>query len=443
MGRGVKLDSVEASSLLSYPGLRPAATGRAQMAISADGTVRPSRRAASLRSASRGYLPQEQARLAGVVFQGEDKHAVVEISPVRFDPARSQLVLARRVRVKLSFAGTEPGERGSGSLGRRAPRTAPLFREVLAQLYTSRAGALRGGLRGSVPPAPARVCLSLLRLQRQGEAVAFHVEPAASSVFGPGSVLYFYADTVASSTDFSSEVAYELVRASGGQTMGVVGAAPSGAPRGLLLDGLGVLRDEPHLPGGAPRAPPTSGCGTPCGAGSRQTESFSLSGVDSVSTQPARLVVFLQGASDAEGVVDHHLRFSLNGALVGETRFDGESPLRYETTFPVSLLREGSNDLTIENVGDTGVYSLVFLDKFTVVYPQTPVVRAGLFDGTWSETGSAEVSGLSSPPVVLDLPAADTPAGTSAAAWLTGSRPRASSVRFSAQAGHRYPRRLA
>ena len=42
---------------------------------------------------------------------------------------------------------------------------------------------------------------SELRLERQGEAQAFHLEPA-SDAFGSGAVLYFHADTEAASSDF-------------------------------------------------------------------------------------------------------------------------------------------------------------------------------------------------------------------------------------------------
>jgi hypothetical protein len=176
--------------------------------------------------------------------------------------------------------------------------------------------------------------------------------------------------------------------------------------------------------------------------------------VDPLSSQPARLVVSLQGGSDARGVVDHHLRLWLNGTSVGETLFDGEQPQRFEATLPASLLREGSNDLTVENVGDTGVYSLVFLDKFSLLYPQTPSLRRGRFEGRWTQTGTAELSGVSFPSVVLDI----TPpgaarrlldpgstralsriaSGTSSVKWLTGFAATSSSVRFFARAGHLY-----
>ena len=66
-------------------------------------------------------------------------------------------------------------------------------------------------------------------------------------------------------------------------------------------------------------------------------------------------------------------------------------------------MREGANEITVVNVGDTGVSSLVFLDRFTVDYPQRWEARAGIFEGEIQEEGTAEVAGFNGPAVVLDV----------------------------------------
>ena len=136
VGKQVHLVSAEAFDLQSFQGLRPSAVGAAEMSVSRDGTVRPARRSVAPRLVSRGFVPQEVARLAGTAFQGERKSAVVEITPVRFDGSRRQLVLAGRVRVELAFTGVAEGESGTGSRGRALPRRG-LVRDVLAQLHTT------------------------------------------------------------------------------------------------------------------------------------------------------------------------------------------------------------------------------------------------------------------------------------------------------------------
>jgi hypothetical protein len=80
--------------------------------------------------------------------------------------------------------------------------------------------------------------------------------------------------------------------------------------------------------------------------------------------------VVLQGGSDSGTTVDHHVVVSVNGSVVGETRFAGKVPHRVVLAVPASSLREGSNEITVTNVGDTGVSSLVFLDRFAVGYAQ-------------------------------------------------------------------------
>ena len=185
VGKKVLLVSAEALDLRGFEGLRPSAAGVSEVAVLRDGTVRPGRLVVGAPRLSRSYLPQHVARLAGTVFQGEAKSAVVEMTPVRFDGSRGRLELAGRVVVRLEFTGQEPGETGTGTTGRALPRKTPPLRGLLAQLHTRGRGlhavsfeeVFRGRRRG--------VSVSQLRLQRQGQAVGFRVEPAGA-VFGPG-----------------------------------------------------------------------------------------------------------------------------------------------------------------------------------------------------------------------------------------------------------------
>jgi hypothetical protein len=60
-----------------------------------------------------------------------------------------------------------------------------------------------------------------------------------------------------------------------------------------------------------------------------------------------------------------------------------------------------------------------------------------VFEGEWGESGTVEVGGLSGPPVIVRDSGLPGPAG-SAVRWLTGLQATGSSVRFQAEAGHRY-----
>jgi hypothetical protein len=433
VGKQVHLVSAEALDLQSFPGLCPSAVGQAEMAVGRDGTVRPSRRSLPARFLSRGLVPQEVARLAGTAFQGEKKSAVVEITPVRFSASRNELVLAGRVRVKLSFAGVAEGEIPTGSGGRALPRKGQL-REVLAQLQTTRRGLYAVRYEDLFPTSRRGVPTTVLRLQRQGEAVPFYVKPWGP-VFGPGSVLYFYADRTVSSTEYSSEVAYELVRGAGVR-MEVVSAAPAAAPVVASSTGFAAFEtNRIYQPGLLEASDIWLWDGMASGV--VRAEGFALSGVDTASADSAHLVVFLQGGSESGITADHHVRVSVNGGFVGEATFTGKRPHPLDLLVAPSLLREGANELSVANVRDTGVYSLVFLDRFELSYPQASTAHQGVFEGVWAQSGTVEVSGLSAPPVILRDSGQPGSEG-SAVKWITGFQTTGSSVRLQAEAGYRY-----
>jgi hypothetical protein len=458
VGRQVELVSAEALDLQTFPGLRPAAVGVPEMAVGENGTVRPSRRSLAAPIPSRGYMPKQVARLAGTVFQGERKSAVVEITPVRFAGSGRGLVLAGTVRVRLAFAGRAEGESGAGTRGRLLPRGRGGPGDVLVRLHTSRRGLHAVSFEQLFPQQGRGLSTAFLRLQRQGEAAPFHVEPSRS-VFGPGSVLYFFAGRTALSTDYSSEVAYELVR-SPGVLMSVVSGAPLGQPVASASTGFASFETNRIYQPGLLEAPDVW-LWDAIASGVTRTEAFTLSGIEMSSGEEARLVVHLQGASQSGLAADHHVRVSLNGTEVGETTFAGKRLERVVLAVPVSALQEGANELALTNVGDTGVVSLVFLDRFEVSYPQTSTVREGVFEGVWGEGTPVEIGGLSGVPIVLRIASeaqdedpssvegssnADSlgaaPVGVArtdgAFRWLTGLQTTLGAVRFQAEAGDRY-----
>jgi hypothetical protein len=432
VGRNVRLVSAEAFELRGFAGLRPSAVGRAELRVSADGTVRPARRSAGAGRVTRGIMPEELARLGGTVFQGEKKSAVVELVPLRYDGGRGELVLATRVRVRLAFEGVVPGETGSGSLGRLGKGNEAVG-DVVAQVFTTRPGLHGVRFEEVFPGRPRGVDTSFLRLQRDGEAVGFHVEPRAG-VFGPGSVLYFHAEREARSTDFTGEVAYEVVKSRDGVGMGVIEGAPVGLP--AVRATLGRVSAEVNriYQSGLLEAEDVWQWEA-LGSGVARTKGIVLEGVDTASTLVGRVVVELQGGSESGTMVDHHVQVKVNGSPAGETWFSGRRPQRMEAEVGASVLREGTNEVEVLNVGDTGVSSLVFLDRFVVEYPQVPEGRGGVFEGVFVEGGSAEVGGLAGRAVVLDVTASGGEAG---ARWVTGAEWTGSGVRFRAEAGHRY-----
>ena len=401
VGRRVRVSSVDASEEEEHAALVPVAVGYREMEVRPDGTVRPGRRTATLREHSGGSLPRELVRLEGTGFLGETKQASLELSPVRFDVARGAIVLTKRLRVHLDFVGSERLESGTGSRGRRLPRPRPGGGETLAFLHTSRKGLHAVAFETLFPGRTRGLSPGVLDLRRQGESVPFHLEPEGSSL-GPGSALYFFADRGPESTSYGGEVAYELVRATGGQPMAEVEASPFGEALTAPSLGPAVFETNRIYQSGLLEAEDLWQWEALLG-GASKTKAFDLVGVDAASGRAGRVVVWLQGASDADGVVDHHVEVSLNGTLLGEASFDGKRPFRFASDVPPFVLHEGVNELTVTNAGDTGVYSLVFLDRFEVDYPQATVLRGGAFEGEWSEDGVVQIA-LPGPPGSALLP---------------------------------------
>ena len=430
VGRRVQLGGVRAMDQVTFPGLVPGALGKAEMQVSWDGTVRAGRR--GVRATASQGTSIDLVRLLPSVFQGETKSAVVEISPLRFDPRRRQLLLAKRVRVRLLFSGRETAESGRGHLGRKPTPDKPASGELLARLYTTGRGLYAVSFDQLFPGRRRGLLASELRLERQGEAQAFHLEPASDS-FGPGGVLHFHADTEAASTDFSSETAFELVRSGAGVVMPLASAAPAGGA--VAAASFGFARFETnrfYQPGLLDAADPW--LWENLASGTTRVKSFSLAGVSALAAQAAELEVFLQGASESGNAVDHHVSVSVNGTLAGEARFAGKKPYRMTLGVPASLLRERANELQLTNVADTGATSFVFLDRFTLSYPQTSSLAGGVFEGTWNEAGTVTLAGLTAPAALLDV----TTSSASGARWLRGYEASGGSLRFRAEAGRRY-----
>ena len=447
VGRQARIGSIQARENRFFSGLVAAAVGYPQAVVAPDGTVNPGRREAEL-LLSRGAFPRVQARLGGESFQGEDKTLALELMPLRYDASRGALVLSRRLTVRVDFAGAEPSEVGRGRLGRRLPGTRP-DSSAYAFLATSQKGLHSVAFEALFPGRSRPLDLASLRLTTRTADPSSPVSDAAprgdsgldaaprgdtpffvlpqGPTFGPGGRLFFHVDRTASSTSFSAETVFALERGSAGVRMALGNATADGSG-GVSSRGVASFETNRLY---APDVLDIEDLWQweSLGSGVSKTKTFALDGLDPSSPETARLVVYLQGGSDAVSVVDHHVQVFVKDVLVAEESFDGAVPHRVEADVPVSLLQETGNELRLTNVGDTGVSSRVFLDRFELLYPQGAAARSGSFDGVFSISGTAEVAGIASPAALLDV--------TSGASWLTGYE-AGPSLRFRAETGHRY-----
>jgi CSLREA domain-containing protein len=423
-GRQVRLMSVQALEEVSFPGLRPETQGVPVLEVDESGSVMPSEEKRREGRAFKGVYPREWSTLLGTSFQGERKRAEVLFAPLRWDG--SGLVLSRRVVVRLEFAGREARETSrGGSRGRLRVERGALQAGVVAQLEARQHGLYRVsyeeifGAEGG--RERRRIPLSSLRLSRQGESVAFHAEPESLG-FGPGSWLFFLSE--GSSLNAWGDAVYELETSAEGVRMRVESLAETpGTATHYLQD---VVREENvYYQAGLLEAPDLWLWDVLVSPGSRSYD-FAVEGLET--GVGGRLSMDLQGASDVEGVVDHHVRVKVNGSDVGEAVWDGKKPQSLDLVLEPGVLREGANVLELE---DPGATSMVFLDRFRVSYPRRLQAIAGTLEGSFDQTGAALLQGLGASSVVLDT------AGR-APRWLTGATLTGAGLNLPARQGRRY-----
>jgi hypothetical protein len=428
-GRQVRIASITASDTIAFAGVRPAAAPAADIAIGASGTVRPASLPRRPSAEFARLFPREAAKVAASGFQGDTKKALVELAPLRWDGASGQLRLARRLRVRLEFTGTAGDETSLGGARGRRPRhrEASVTSAILARLLTVREGLYGVRFEDVFPAARAALSVAGLRLARLGIPVPFHVAPQAS-VFGPGSTLYFLSEGEAANEDGATAV-YELTAGPPGLSMALASELPAGP---AIAPGWGERRfEQDRYYQSALLDAPDLWLWDVIVSGTAKTYGFALDDL-AAADAPAHLKVFLQGASDYEADPDHHVRAFVNGALVGEARWNAKMPSVVEVDVDAGILQKQGNTLRLENVGDTGAaYSMVFLDRFEVRYPRTLAAAGGVFDGAFAEGGRAMIDGLPAGSFVVDV-------APNATRWVGSTVAAASGLSFRVEAGHRY-----
>ena len=356
-GRGVRIAKVEAFEVTSIPGLTPSSALTSEIVASPDGTVRAGVRRARGAFRGSGVFPATASRIVETGFQEELKKALLELAPLRWDSDAQQLLWARRLRVRVSFAGVESRDRHREVRSHRS-------RRARVQISTSRAGLYR------VPRSRAFPTGSL-RLSRLGEPVPYHLEPKA---------LYFVGE---------ENAVYELESGPGGITMPVDNAPPSGVAVSSYQK-RSEWEEDRFYQAGLLEAPSLWLWDLVM---SRSSRSYPFT-LGSLLDGDAKLEVSLQGASDFEAAPDHHVRIWVNGSVVGEASWDGKAARTVEVSLPPGALREGANELSIENLGDTEAqYSMVFLDRFALTYRRPPVAEEGILEGLFTESGTVKGEG--------------------------------------------------
>ena len=411
-GRSVEIVSVRPKGVTRFSGLRLSAGEDFELVATKDGVARLRRRRGAAADPAEAL---SWARVVSVGYQGQQKRALIELSPFHWHPATGELLFAERLVVTLSFQKRDPLE----SAGRRRAGE----RSVAAQLGTTDPGLYAVSFEEVFGPSRRQaVPATRLRLARQGEPVAYRLNPSRRR-FGPGSKLYFVSDG-ADLNSYGLEAVYEVELGPSGLQMDDVALAPRGEPVAFLWHRM-EREENRYYQAGLVDAPDVwlwELLFAP------ETKSFPFT-VDGLAgaTEDSRITVRLQGVSDLPENPDHHVRAFVNGYLVGELSWDGKRAVTLEGAIPPGVLHAGENVLRLENVGDTQAsYSMVMLDGFDVVYP-----RAGETSGVSPRDGVATMSGFPRGAFVIDM-TSETPG------WVSRIRRSSDSIRFRAEADHDY-----
>ena len=324
-GRNVDIVSVRALDVEAFDGLRPASAATPELVVSSEGTVSARRRR---RRQQRRIYRSEGARLVTLAYQGEQKKALVELSPFSWDGTR--LWLARKLRVRLVFR------------GREIPSNVKSHRKrgVVAHLVTVERGLYAVSLQELLGRRRART--SKLRLSRQGDSVPYHIE---------GDTFYFWSEGERANP-YGREAVYELELGASGKTMEVVDSATS--PRGMFHWHT-VEREENRYYQATLVNAPDVWLWDVLFAPEQKSFGFESHHLAAASvSEPSRFELWLQGTSDIPGVIDHHVRVYVNGSFIADAHWDGKNAYQLAAEVGPGVVREGENELEIENVGDTG-----------------------------------------------------------------------------------------
>ena len=406
------------------------ALGKAEMQVVV-GRHRARRPARVACARAAAVLDGDLARLLPSVFQGETKSAVVEISPLRFDARRQQLLLARRVRLRLLFSGRETAESGRGSLGPRAEarearrrascwpgstrRAAGFYAVSFEQLFPGRAArpgrsraAARASGRGGRRSTSSRLRTPSVR--------------AASSTSTP-------TPTPARPTSRPRWPSSSCSRARACGCRSSRRRRRGGASR-RLRRARPFETNRFYQPGLLDAPDPW--LWEALASGTTRVKSFSLTGVSAAAAQAAQLEVFLQGASESGSAVDHHVSVSVNGTLVGEAQFAGKQPYRMSLSVPASLLREGANELSAHERRRHGRDVARVPRPLHARYPQASSLAGGRLRGDVGRERHGHGRGRQAPRRF------STSRRRGCAVAHAATQASGGSLRFRAEAGHRY-----
>jgi len=383
-----------------------------------------------------GEYPRTWAVLDAPIWVRQQRVVAVHLAPFRYRPADGQIRSARHLRVTLRFDGPADHSPSGPSVDPYAPSLneyllnggmadrwrlpfrkpesgvrpvgSPTWRPAGHKLFVDRDGlyhltftdTLHAGVDITADPRT-------FKLFSSGQEVAMYVTGEADGSFDPEDEIVFYGQQAR--TRLTDRNVYWLVTGGrNGLRMTTRDGSGSGtAPLATAFTDTVPIEENHVYSSLTPRGTPHDhwfwdfvlAYGTPAA----KTFPFTLT-QRSGELSTATLHGVLAGATSLSAYPDHHTRVYLNGNLVDDQVWDGQTEYLFTGTLPSQALITGRNTISVALPFDMGLpYDYVYVDRFALTY-RRPFTATGdplQFDSPGSGRRRYRIAGLSTPDVML------------------------------------------
>ena len=204
-----------------------------------------------------------------------------------------------------------------------------------------------------------------LRLMRGNRAIALEV--GGSPVFGAGSTLGFYAESVKDSL-YTDKAVYTLSAQSGTAQLGVF-ANPGALNTQNTHMHTVTFNPNRGYSFSSPTSDPWFATRIVRSSNNPGLAVETVSLTERVPSQTERMKLRLWGGTSyADVAVDHSLTVTVNGQLVATTSFDGVTEHGIDVALPQNVLTNGSNTVSVQLTPNGAAADVIYLESISFSY---------------------------------------------------------------------------
>ncbi|MFQ5637860.1 MAG: C25 family cysteine peptidase [bacterium] len=353
------------------------------------------------------------AQLAGLseraVWRGREVIRV-QVNPVQYNPAQKTVrfytALTLRVSFSRSFAGSPSAKTPPGIFDRLIGRSLLNPRKG----FRTKAAKRETDVRTTLDPLAAHykmlieqegiyalsyddlvhagvdpngIDLSTLKIINKGKEIPLWIEGPQGATFGPGNVLYFYADRYRGQDRFfdlytDTNVYWLTSGGEPGKRYRLMGETPGSAENApYYWETVHIEKDSLFYRwnGSSTLDPGEGWIWRYFFDNEREVFDFNVSGVFK-QVETCTLRIRLRGTTLDPVNPDHHVRLSINNQIVDDAFFDDRDELLWQLSIPTRILQDGANrfDLQLIPVAGTSI-NQIYLDWVEIIYPRVHAVQ--------------------------------------------------------------------